>query len=80
MGIAYLDGRRLRRRRLAAAEWVDAGREELNRINVFPIPDGDPGTNLTLTLRGVTHALAPLHQIEETEIDQPRNISPTGTL
>jgi hypothetical protein len=30
---------------------VDAAREELNRINVFPVPDGDTGTNFALTLR-----------------------------
>ena len=35
VGIAYLDGPRLRASLLAAADWIDAGREELNRINVF---------------------------------------------
>lgn len=52
-GIAYLDGPRLRRSLLAAADWVEAAREELNRINVFPVPDGDTGTNFALTLRAV---------------------------
>jgi len=51
--IAYLDGPRLRRSLLAAADWVDAGRDELNRINVFPVPDGDTGTNFATTLRAV---------------------------
>ncbi len=45
IGIAYLDGVRMRRSLLAAADWVEACREELNRINVFPVPDGDTGTN-----------------------------------
>ncbi len=53
VGIAYLDGPRLRRSLLAAADWVDAGRDELNRINVFPVPDGDTGTNFATTLRAV---------------------------
>ena len=59
MGIAigYVDGPRLRRSLVAAAEWVGAGREELNRINVFPVPDGDTGTNFTLTMRSITEAL-----------------------
>lgn len=56
-GIAYLDGRRLRRSLVAAADWVDAGREELNRINVFPVPDGDTGTNFALTLRAAADAV-----------------------
>jgi dihydroxyacetone kinase-like predicted kinase len=57
IGIAYLDGPRLARTMFAASEWVAAGREEINRINVFPVPDGDTGTNLSLTLRAVADAL-----------------------
>jgi DegV family protein with EDD domain len=71
VGIAYVDGPRLRRSLLAAADWVAAGRDELNRINVFPVPDGDTGTNMCLTLRAVAHALrelgnAPLPQVTAT--------------
>jgi len=39
---------------------VAAGRDELNRINVFPVPDGDTGTNMCLTLRAVAGALRDL--------------------
>lgn len=60
VGIAYLDGPRLARSMFAASDWVAAGREEINRINVFPVPDGDTGTNLSLTLRGVADALQAL--------------------
>jgi uncharacterized protein len=56
-GITYLDGPRLARSVVAAANWVAAGREEINRINVFPVPDGDTGTNFTLTLRAVADTL-----------------------
>jgi hypothetical protein len=60
VGIAYVDGPRLARSVFAAADWVAAGREEINRINVFPVPDGDTGTNFTLTLRAVADALRAL--------------------
>ncbi|NIM48438.1 MAG: DegV family EDD domain-containing protein [Gemmatimonadales bacterium] len=60
VGIAYLDGVRLRRSLLAAADWVDAWREELNRINVFPVPDGDTGTNFAMTLRATAEAVRAL--------------------
>jgi uncharacterized protein len=60
VGIAYVDGPRLARAVLAAADWVNAGREEINRINVFPVPDGDTGTNFSLTLRAVADALRAL--------------------
>ena len=69
--IGYLDGPRLRRSILAAAAWVGASRDELNRINVFPVPDGDTGTNFTLTLKSIVDALhrlgdAPLPEVTRT--------------
>ena len=58
VGIAYLDGPRLARSLYAASDWVAAGREEINRINVFPVPDGDTGTNFSMALRTVAGAVA----------------------
>ena len=63
LGIAYVDGRRLSRALFAAADWVAAGRDEINRINVFPVPDGDTGTNFSLTLRAVADALRALGDV-----------------
>ncbi len=62
VGITYLDGPRLRRSVLAAADWVDANRDELNRINVFPVPDGDTGTNFAMTLRAAAEGVRTLHR------------------
>ena len=42
----------------AAAAWVARHREPLNRENVFPVPDGDTGTNLTMTLQAAVEAAA----------------------
>ncbi len=71
VAIGYLDGPRLRRSLLAAAQWVGASRDELNRINVFPVPDGDTGTNFWLTMRSIAEALhrlgdAPLPEVSRT--------------
>lgn len=60
MRIAYLDGARLRRSLLAASEHVQHSRAELNRINVFPVPDGDTGTNLALTVRSISERMRDL--------------------
>jgi DegV family protein with EDD domain len=57
MRIAYLDGPRLRRSLLAACEYIQRQRRELNRINVFPVPDGDTGTNLSLTVQAIADHL-----------------------
>jgi DegV family protein with EDD domain len=53
MRIDYLDGERLRRSLIAGCEYVQERRSELNRINVFPVPDGDTGTNLALTASAI---------------------------
>jgi len=55
--IAYLDGPRLSRGLLAGIARVAADAERLNRINVFPVPDGDTGTNLAVMLGAVRGAL-----------------------
>lgn len=57
MRIGYLDGPRLRRSLVAACEYAQQQRGELNRINVFPVPDGDTGTNLSLTVRAIADHL-----------------------
>lgn len=43
----------LRRALISGARRVMASRDELNRINVFPVPDGDTGSNLAATLGSV---------------------------
>lgn len=55
--IAYLNGPRFRRALLAACDHTEGRRKELNRINVFPVPDGDTGTNLALTVRAISDHL-----------------------
>lgn len=57
MPIAYLDGSRLRRALIAACDHTERCRAELNRINVYPVPDGDTGTNLALTARSIADGL-----------------------
>lgn len=47
----YLDGKRLKRAVKAGYIRLDENRERLNAINVFPVADGDTGTNMALTLR-----------------------------
>jgi DegV family protein with EDD domain len=63
MAIRYLDGGRLQRAFIAAANWVNARRDHLNSINVFPVPDGDTGTNMAATLAyaadGIAHLDSP---------------------
>jgi DAK2 domain fusion protein YloV len=49
-----------RARQLAAGALtaIEASRRRIDDLNVYPVPDGDTGTNLTLTVRAVAEALA----------------------
>lgn len=44
----------------AASKTLSARKEEVNRLNVFPVPDGDTGTNMSLTLEMVVENIARL--------------------
>ena len=62
----------------AAAKALAARKDEINRLNVFPVPDGDTGTNMSLTLASVVDNLAAL-PIGATNDDRRRAIT-TGAL
>ncbi|MDQ6894682.1 MAG: DegV family EDD domain-containing protein [Acidobacteriota bacterium] len=62
IAIGYLDGRRLARAVIAGARFVGDRAEPLNKINVFPVPDGDTGTNVASTLQKVAAGVARVRQ------------------
>lgn len=62
----------------AAAKALSARKEEINRLNVFPVPDGDTGTNMSLTLAMVVENLAKL-PIGASDEERRRAIT-TGAL
>ncbi|NTV82053.1 MAG: DegV family EDD domain-containing protein, partial [Candidatus Aminicenantes bacterium] len=53
MKIRYLDGQRLYYAFLAGGQAVIRDQAYLNRINVFPVPDSDTGTNMASTMRAI---------------------------
>ena len=57
--ILELDGRNLYYTFVAGARKVIAHQIELNKINIFPVNDGDTGTNLASTIRSVIESLHP---------------------
>ena len=42
----------------AATHWLDVHASEVNSLNVFPVPDGDTGTNMLLTMRAAVAAMS----------------------
>ena len=53
-----LDAPAVRRWSIAASEALVVHQAEIDELNVFPVPDGDTGTNLALTMRAARDALA----------------------
>lgn len=52
-----MDAATVRRWCSAAVDALGAHRDEIDRLNVYPVPDGDTGTNMLLTLRAMIEAL-----------------------
>ena len=57
MSIEYIDGIRLYRSLIAGLRRVVSRQEYLNKINVFPVPDGDTGTNMAFTLTSIEEGI-----------------------
>jgi len=58
--IRYLDGKRLRNAILASTRLIGKMQDHLNKINVFPVPDGDTGTNMAHTMNHISDGLSQL--------------------
>ncbi len=56
--ITTCDGPGLKRLISAALAWLEQNHESVNQLNVFPVPDGDTGTNMLLTLRAAYREIA----------------------
>ena len=50
MVINTIDANMLKKMFLSGAQRLDSKKEWINELNVFPVPDGDPGTNMTMTI------------------------------
>jgi len=48
---SHITGQYFREMFAAAATWLEKSAADIDALNVFPVPDGDTGTNMTLTMR-----------------------------
>src|SRR6187399_2464202 len=55
--IRTCDGPGLKRLAAAGLAWLEQNYESVNQLNVFPVPDGDTGTNMLLTMRATVAAM-----------------------
>ena len=63
MGISTINAGMVKNAFLAGAKGLAAKKEWINELNVFPVPDGDTGTNMTLTIMAAAKEVAGLESV-----------------
>jgi hypothetical protein len=56
--VLHIDGIQFAKLCVSAAAALEVSRQTLNELNVFPVPDGDTGTNMSLTMSAATASLS----------------------
>ena len=72
-----MDGQLFKRALLGSLSWLAANHEEVNRLNVFPVPDGDTGTNMLLTLQS---AVEDVKESNAAEVSKIAKLASHGSL
>ncbi|TMD91834.1 MAG: DAK2 domain-containing protein [Chloroflexi bacterium] len=74
---AGVDGPLFKQALLGSLNWLSANHEEVNRLNVFPVPDGDTGTNMLLTLQS---AVEDIRESNAAEVSKIAKLASHGSL
>lgn len=77
MSVNTIDAKMLSRMFLAGAKNLEAKKEWINELNVFPVPDGDTGTNMTLTIMS---AASEVSQIDGPTMESLAKAISSGSL
>ncbi|MCH5264368.1 MAG: DAK2 domain-containing protein [Lachnospiraceae bacterium] len=77
MIIKTIDAAAIQKCFLAGANALDAKKELINDLNVFPVPDGDTGTNMTMTIMSAAREVAAL---EDTDMEKLCKAISSGSL
>lgn len=72
-----INGADFRRMIISAAAAIEMNKQALNELNVFPVPDGDTGTNMSMT---VNAAAADLRKAEDPDLGQAAKIAASAML
>jgi dihydroxyacetone kinase-like predicted kinase len=56
--IQSIDGLTFKKLLEASLQWLKANQQFVNSLNVFPVPDGDTGTNMLLTMQAAYNEVA----------------------
>ena len=75
--VSGVDGQLFKRALLGSLSWLASNHEEVNRLNVFPVPDGDTGTNMLLTLQS---AVEDVKESNAAEVSKIAKLASHGSL
>ena len=67
MGLQQIDAKMLAKMFLAGAKNLENKKEWINELNVFPVPDGDTGTNMTMTIMSAVKEVTALGENPDME-------------
>ena len=68
MALQQIDAKMLSKMFLAGAKNLENKKEWINELNVFPVPDGDTGTNMTMTIMSAAREVSALGEDADMEI------------
>ncbi|RHP48424.1 MULTISPECIES: DAK2 domain-containing protein [unclassified Clostridium] len=77
MSVKVIDARLMQKAFLAGAKGLEAKKEWINELNVFPVPDGDTGTNMTMTIMSAAREVA---AVQEPTMDSLAKAISSGSL
>lgn len=77
MKLRYMDGNDFRKGLIAGAQTLGENKELVNSLNVFPVPDGDTGTNMYLT---VLSAVKECEKVSQSGIGKVASAASMGSL
>lgn len=72
-----IDGTSFRRMVISAAAAIEINKDQINDLNVFPVPDGDTGTNMSMTLN---NAVNDLKKIENPTLTKAADVTASALL
>ena len=72
-----MDGAAFRRMMISAAASIEIHKQQINELNVFPVPDGDTGTNMSLT---INTACGDLRKLEDPTLTKAADATASALL
>lgn len=80
MAVKSIDAKMLAKMFLAGAQNLENKKEWINELNVFPVPDGDTGTNMTMTIMSAAKEVANLEAMGDLEMASLCKAISSGSL